>query len=256
MARALTIDKHAILGGNSLLRHLDPADRARLADYAKLARHEADAVIFQRGDNGEGMMAVVRGRVKIRNHSVDGKELVLNILKPGDVFGEIALIDGQPRTADAVAMETCDLLVLERRDFLPFLDKHPRVARRLLDVLCARLRRTSAHFEDTVFLDAAARLARTLLHLTRAFGIPAKSGVCIDIKLSQQQLGAIVGLTRESVNKHLGDWQKAGWIAVKQGYITLADAAALAAVAGEAEPAQAIRPAPAAGRGHSAGPRI
>lgn len=256
MARALAIDKLAILGQNSLLRHLDPTDRARLAEYAKQARHEADAVIFQRGDAGDSMMAVVRGRVKICNHSVDGKELVLNILKPGDVFGEIALIDGEPRTADAVAMETCDLLVLERRDFLPFLDQHPRVARRLLDVLCQRLRRTSTHFEDVVFLEVPARLARALLQLGKAFGIPAKSGVCIDIKLSQQQLGAIVGVTRESVNKHLGDWQKAGLIAIKQGYVTIIDAGALGALAGDMEQSQERRATSAGGAAHSVGPRI
>ncbi|MBW7851984.1 MAG: Crp/Fnr family transcriptional regulator [Rhodospirillales bacterium] len=258
MARAFPIDKEAILARNALLGSLDPADRARLADYAVVVRHEADAVIFQRGDPGDGMMAVVRGRVKICNHSADGKELVLNILKPGDVFGEIALLDGEPRTADAVAMETCELLILERRHFLPFLDRHPRVAQRLLAVLCQRLRRTSTHFEDAIFLDVPARLARALLQLASAFGIPAKAGVCIDLKLSQQQLGSVVGVTRESVNKYLGEWQKAGWIAIRNGYITVADAASLGALAGDAEADQTAVPAarPAAAGPAPARPKI
>lgn len=253
MARAFPIDKDSILAGNSLLRHLDPADRSLLAGYARHVRYDAEAVIFQRGDPGDSMMAVVRGRVKICCHSIDGKELILNIIKPGEVFGEIALLDGEARTAAAVALENCDLLVLDRRDFLAFLDRHPAVARQLLSVLCRRLRRTSAHLEDLMFLDVPARLARTLLHLAQAFGIAARTGTCIDIRLSQQQLGAITGITRESVNKHLGHWQKAGWISLNRGYVTVIDAQALAALAGEEE---GIQPAASLPEASSARPRI
>jgi len=234
MARAFAVDKEAVLAENSLLRGLAPSDRKSLAERAQLSRFEADGVIFQHGDPGDGMAAVVRGRVKIRCHSIDGKELVLNIVKPGEVFGEIALLDGEPRTADAVAMESCELLILRRADFLPFLETHPHVAQTLIAVLCQRLRHTSSHLEDALFLEVPARLARALLHLAQGLGIPAKAGVCIDLRLSQQQLGAIVGITRESVNKWLGEWQKAGWISVRQGYVTLLDTAALAGLSGEA----------------------
>ncbi|MBC7905621.1 MAG: Crp/Fnr family transcriptional regulator [Rhodospirillaceae bacterium] len=231
MARTFTMDRQAILAENSLLKHLDPADRTRLADYAQVVRHPTDAVIFQRGDPGDSMLAVVTGRVKICAHSVEGKELILNIIKPGEVFGEISLIDGEARTADAVALETCQLLVLERRDFQRHLEQNPKMASRLLSILCQRLRRTSAHLEESLFLEVPARLARVLLHLSGAFGIPASAGVCIDIKLSQQQLGSIAGITRESVNKQLGLWQKAGWIAVRNGYITVMQAGALGELA-------------------------
>ncbi|HLO79034.1 MAG TPA: Crp/Fnr family transcriptional regulator [Magnetospirillum sp.] len=243
MARAFSMDRQAILAENSLLKHLDPADRAQLAEYAQVVRYGADELIFQRGDAGAGMMAVVTGRVKICAHSVEGKELILNIIKPGEVFGEISLIDGEPRTADAVALETCQLLLLERRDFQRHLDQNPRMAQRLLGILCQRLRRTSAAFEESLFLEVPARLARVLLHLSRAYGIPAKAGVCIDVKLSQQQLGAIAGITRESVNKQLGLWQKAGWIAVRNGYVTVTEAGLLAEVAGLAEHPAARAPA-------------
>jgi CRP-like cAMP-binding protein len=235
MARAFAVDKAALLAENSLLKHLDAADRARLAEYAAMVRHEADAVLFQRGDPGSSMMAVVRGRVKICTHSIDGKELILNIIKPGEVFGEIALIDGAPRTADAVTLETCELLVLERRDFQRHLDANPKVACRLLEVLCRRLRRTSAALEEQLFMEVPGRLARVLLHLAEAHGVPAKAGRCIDVRLSQQQLGSLTGITRESVNKQLGLWRSEGWIAVKGGYVTVIDAAALAALAGEVE---------------------
>lgn len=243
MARAFAIDRQAILAENSLLKHLEPADRARLADYAQLVRYGADVTIFQRGDAGDSMMAVVSGRVKICAHSVEGKELILNLIKPGEVFGEISLIDGEPRTADAVALEPCQLLVLERRDFQRHLDQNPRMASRLLAILCQRLRRTSASLEESLFLEVPARLARVLLHLSQAHGIPAKAGTCIDVKLSQQQLGAIAGITRESVNKQLGLWQKAGWIAVRNGYVTLAHPQALADLAGLVPESDTPRPA-------------
>jgi CRP-like cAMP-binding protein len=245
MARAFAVDKAALLAENPLLKHLDPADRARLAEYAAQVRHPAGAVLFQRGDDGGSMWALLRGRVKICIHSADGRELILNIIKPGEVFGEISLIDGAPRTADAVALETCDLLVLERRDFQRHLDDNPRVAKRLLEVLCRRLRRTSAALEEQLFLEVPGRLARVLLHLAEVHGIPAKAGVSIDVKLSQGQLGAIAGITRESVNKQLGLWNREGWIASRNGYITVIDALALAALAGEIDdqpPARASAP--------------
>jgi CRP-like cAMP-binding protein len=243
MARAFPIDRQAVLAENSLLKHLEPADRVRLAEYAQIVRFDADAVIFQRGDPGNGMMAVVTGRVKICAHSEDGKELILNIIKPGEVFGEISLIDGEPRTADAMALEPCQLLVLERRDFQRHLDDNPRMAQRLLAILCQRLRRTSAALEESLFLEVPARLARVVLHLARAYGIPARTGTCIDVKLSQSQLGAIAGITRESVNKQLGLWREAGWISLRNGYLTVAETAPLEQLAGLAEPA-ARRPGP------------
>jgi CRP/FNR family cyclic AMP-dependent transcriptional regulator len=245
MARAFVIDRQAILAENSLLKHLEDADRARLAEYAQMVRYAADSVIFQRGDPGDSMMAVITGRVKICIHSLEGKELILNIIKTGEVFGEISLIDGEPRTADAVALENCQLLVLERRDFQRHLDENPRMAGRLLAILCQRLRRTSAHLEESLLLEVPARLARVLLHLSHAYGIPAKSGVCIDVKLSQQQLGSIAGITRESVNKQLGLWQKAGWITVRSGYVTVLEPDSLAQLSGF-DDRESGRPGPAA----------
>src|SRR3546814_1282827 len=121
-------------------------------------------------------------------------------MKPGDIFGEIALLDGHPRTADAVALDDCDLLLLERRHVLPCLERQPLACLRLLQVLCQRFRRTSALLEDSLALDVLSRLARCLLRLARAFGRPAPAGgITLDVKLSQQQLAGLIGATRESV---------------------------------------------------------
>src|ERR1041384_615629 len=115
------VRREAILAGHFLLRHLRPDELSRLAASATVAHHAAHSTIFQKGDPGNSMMAVISGRVKICTYSAEGRELVLNIIGQGGVFGEIALLDGQARTGDAVAIEATDLLVLERGRVLPFL---------------------------------------------------------------------------------------------------------------------------------------
>jgi CRP-like cAMP-binding protein len=224
----------AALAGHFLLRHLRPDELQRLAATAVPMRHTANTTIFQKGDPGDSMMAVLKGRVKICAYSSEGRELVLNILDKGDVFGEIALLDGQNRTADAVALEETELLVLPRSRFLPFLAANPELSARLFGVLCQRLRQTSAHLEDALFREAPSRLARGLLRLSETFGKTVPGGTKLDIKLSQQQIGNLIGISRESINKHLGEWRDAGYIAIESGIITIRDGDAIAGIA-EAE---------------------
>ena len=227
----IAFDKELVLAQHFLLRHLGRDELRRLAATTALAHHPARTVIFQKGDPGTSMMAVIRGKVKICTQSIDGKELVLNLINRGGLFGEIALLDGEPRTADAVALEETDLLVLERSRFQPFLSERPELALRLISVLCKRLRQTSEHLEDTMFFEAPSRLARSLLRLAEAFGKIEDGGTRLDIKLSQQQLGNLVGVSRESVNKQLGEWQRGGLIDFASGIITLRDRRAIEGIA-------------------------
>ena len=141
------------------------------------------------------------------------------------------MLDGEARTADAIALEETDLLVLERSKFQPFLRENPDLALRLLAVVCKRLRETSAQLEDTAFLETPSRLARCLLRLSKGFGKAVQDGTMLDIKLPQQQLGAYIGVSRESVNKQLAEWQRDGLIAVAAGVITLRDLRALEEIA-------------------------
>jgi CRP/FNR family transcriptional regulator, cyclic AMP receptor protein len=227
----IAFDKELVLAQHFLLRHLSRDELRRLAATTTLAHHPARTVIFQKGDPGSSMMAVIRGKVKICTQSIDGKELVLNLINRGGLFGEIALLDGEPRTADAVTLEETDVLVLERARFQPFLSERPDLALRLISVLCKRLRQTSEHLEDTMFFEAPSRLARSLLRLAEAFGKVEDSGTRLDIKLSQQQLGSLVGVSRESVNKQLGEWQRGGLIDFAGGIITLRDRRAIEGIA-------------------------
>ena len=225
------LSREEILAGHFLLRHLRPDELSRLAATATLTRHRANATIFQKGDPGDSMMAVVTGRVKICIYSADGKELVLNIIDRGGLFGEIAVLDGQPRSGDAMALEDTELLVLERSRLTPFLTANPEIPTRLIAVLCQRLRQTSDALEDALLRDAPSRVARGLLRLAGTFGKQEPAGLRLDVKLSQQQIGNLIGISRESTNKYIVDWTRANYLKVNNGFITITDMAALESLA-------------------------
>jgi CRP-like cAMP-binding protein len=178
-------------------------------------------MIFQKGDSGSALMAVLRGRVRISTVSGDGKEVTLNVISPGEIFGEIAFLDAQPRSADANAIEDTTLLVVERRHFLPLLRRNEDLFLRLLAVLCTRLRRTSMALEEIALFDLPVRLARVLLKLAIDYGRPNGAGIRIDLKLSQRDLSNLVASSRESVNKQLRAWRESGVVDLVEGYIVL-----------------------------------
>ena len=174
------------------------------------------------------MMAVLRGRVMISSPSVDGRQVVLTTFREGDVFGEIALLDGKERTADATAATDCELLVVARRSLLALLERRPEIAHQLLIVLCERIRRTNEQVEDFAFLHLETRIAKALLRLAQEEGQRAPASH-LGLKISQRALGEIVGSSRESVNKHLQDWKRSGIIELEKGSILIRDVEALAA---------------------------
>jgi CRP-like cAMP-binding protein len=230
MGIARPLDKRAILERHFLLHHLPVEVLDNLSRFARVQKFAKGDVIVRKGAAGNGMMAVVEGRVKISTVSPDGKEVILDFINPGEVFGEIALLDNRERTANAVAMEACQVMVLERRDFLPFLERHPQACIKLLSVLCGRLRQTNQLIEDSLFLNVASRLAKRLLDFTRQYGERRSEGILIHLKLSQQEIGALIGVTRESVNKQLSAWQERGWVKVSRGAILVTNIEALESV--------------------------
>ena len=213
-----------------LFRDLPPAATELLTRHMRSVRYRPNQVIFRKGDPGNSMMLVVGGRVKVCSSSWDGREVVLNLIDAGEVLGEIGLLDGRERTADAIAMELTVLQVLDRRDFLPVLRQNPDIAIRLISLLCQRLRRTSEQVEDLVFLEHRARLAKILLWLARRYGRTESGGVAITVKMSQRELGTLVGVRREAMNRQLAAWRAAGLIALRRGYITIADLSAFEAM--------------------------
>ena len=220
--------KRQLLSRHVLFGALGPQEIDRILALGRERRVGNGRVLFKKGDPGSSMMAVLRGRVRIGTYSEDGREVILNIIEPGGVVGEMALLDGKERSADATAMGDGALLVIERRDFLPFLERNPQVAVRLLEVLCDRVRKVSALVEDIVFLNLPGRLARLLLKLAELHGTEtAGGGRRIEVKLSQKDLGGLIATSRESVNKQLRTWQEEGLIATDRGGIMLLRPAAL-----------------------------
>ena len=179
------------------------------------------------GSPGDSMMAVLNGNVRISVPAVDGREIVLAILHENEVFGEIAMLDGKERTADARALTPCTLAILERRDVLAFMDRHPSAWLRLVEVLCERMRRTDLHIAEVALLQLPIRLAKALLRMSDLEPITSVGRKNATIQLSQRELGNLVGAARESVNKCLREWQRAGIVRIESSLITIADRATL-----------------------------
>lgn len=182
---------------------------------------ENDTHLFYRGDPAEHFFLLITGQVEILLSSPDGRELVINEMRPGDFFGELALLTGQPRSADAVARGGTELVAVPRTAFLAALDCDPILARRLLQATATRLSRTSDFQNSLAFLDAQARLARVLLELDSQ---NEERGY---ITISQEELAQRSGLIRQTVAKSLGKWRRKGWLLTGRGHIVLLNRSAL-----------------------------
>ena len=158
------------------------------------------AVIFTKGDPGMGLMGVLAGTVKISVPSAEGHDIVLNIIHEGEIFGEIALLDGCPRTADASAMTDCVLMVVERRDFIPFLRRHPDLMMKIIEILCTRLRRTSEQVQELTLFNLPANLAKALLRLTDKAQAPKSTP---KVTITQREISQRIGCSQMHVSRLL-----------------------------------------------------
>jgi len=220
-------DKLALLRRHALFGVIAAELLERLSSYATTRAVYRGDTIFDKGDPGNSLYAVCAGTVKISVPSADGKDAVFNLVGEGEIFGEIALLDGRPRTADATAMTDCELMVIERRDFLDLVRSQPEIALKLMEVLCARLRHTSEQVEDVLFLDLPGRLAKTLLQLTES----SKVSQARRVTITQREIGQMIGMSRESTNKQLRDWEDRNWVGLERGGIVVLKPDALAAIA-------------------------
>ncbi len=221
----------ALLARGELFSRLSADELDRLVRLARMRRLPARSIVFRKGDAGREMYAIASGRIRISRESEDGREIALGILEAGDLFGEISLLDGAPRTATCTTIEPAALLVIGRPEFLDLLDQLPALAVKLLEILAARLRLTDQLLEDTLFLNLGSRLAKMLLTLAERCGRPTDEGVEIDLRLSQQELGNLVAASRESVNKQLKAWEGEAMIGSRGGRLVVRDSERLRAVA-------------------------
>jgi CRP-like cAMP-binding protein len=224
----VALNAKTIIERNMLFRGLPPKTIERVAALATRRTYDEDEIIFMRGDPGDSLLGVVTGRVRISASRAGGKEVFLNIMEPGDAFGEIALLDGSPRTAGATAMARTELMILQRDAFMGLLRSEPQLAEHLIQLLCKRVRWTAEQMEDSALLTVPAKLAKRLLSLASVHGRTSPEGAKLSI--SQEELAQFLGLSRQIVNQHLQAWRAKDWIALGRGSITLLDPKALTTV--------------------------
>ncbi|HWR69870.1 MAG TPA: Crp/Fnr family transcriptional regulator [Dehalococcoidia bacterium] len=183
--------------------------------------YRRNEVIFHQDDPGTTLHVIKKGQVKINTISPEGEEAILAILTEGDFFGELSLLDGKPRSANAVAMQATQTLALQRQDFMDILGKHPEMVGDILASLADRLRSTDHLLEDAIFLSLRARLAKRLLELAEKHGVKTDRGVEIDLHLTQQELAAALGVSRVALNKQLGLLQDRGLVSLETRHIII-----------------------------------
>lgn len=193
-----------------------------LMSVGHIRRLAAGQPLFERGDVSDSLFLILAGRVKISNVTVDAREVVLNFLGRGDVLGEIAALDGGPRTADATALDATEVFQLYRRDFLPILKAHPAALVEIIGLLCEKLRATSAIVEDSL-RDMSGRFAAGLLRLARQHGRRTQRGIEIDLAVNQRDLGNYLGLSRENTSRQLNALVQDGLVVHDRGVIVILD---------------------------------
>lgn len=206
----------------NIFKGLDDQEVHDLMSVAKKRTFRSGEVIFHRDDPGQVLYIIKEGKVKICLISPDGQEISLVVFGRGEYFGDLALLDGLPRSADAIALEKVECYTLQRSDFHNAIMKNPRIAIQIMEVLCERLRKTDQQVEDLIVLDVYGRVAKKLLELAETHGAKQEDGrILINVRLTQQELAAMVGASRESVNKVLGYFTDKGDITTDKHKITI-----------------------------------
>ncbi|MGL4174337.1 MAG: Crp/Fnr family transcriptional regulator [Actinomycetota bacterium] len=180
-------------------------------------------VLFTEGEPGDRLYVIQRGKIKLGRANRDGRENLLAVLGPGEMFGELSLFDPGPRVSTATAIRTTRLIGLSHDDLIAFLGERPLVAHHLLSALARRLRRTNEHLADLVFSDVPGRVAKALLDLSIRFGAPVPEGILVAHDLTQEELAQLVGASRETVNKALADFATRGWLKLEAKAVILLD---------------------------------
>jgi len=216
----------AIVEHNFLFHGLPDSTLDAIAHLAHRRAIDKDAMIFSQGDDGDALYGVASGQVRIFSADDKGREVFLNILGPGDTFGEIALLDGLPRTASAITTARSTLVSIPRSQFLSLLEREPGLSVHLMKLLCGRLRWISDLVEESAFLAGPARVARRLSNLIESYGRSSPDGGT-EIVMSQADLGRFLGISRQIINQYLRTWCEHGWVELKRGRIIVHDTDAI-----------------------------
>lgn len=206
-----------------LFSTLEETDLGRLERRLVQRRYTRGQVLFHMGDEGGNLYMIRKGRVKVTIPSSDGEEMILALLGPGEILGEISLIDGKPRSATVQAMKDTEAMCLYREDFLEVLQGRFDMVLHVLAILAGRLRQTDVLLAESHFMDITSRLAKKILDLGRTFGVEEENGLRIGVRVTQRDLASMVGATRESVNKQFKVLREQGLLAMNEGYLQILD---------------------------------
>jgi cAMP-binding proteins - catabolite gene activator and regulatory subunit of cAMP-dependent protein kinases len=206
-----------------LFSALEPEAREALTAQMRESRVERGVTIFREGEPGDRLFVIRTGKVKLGQTSGDGRETLLAVLGPGEMFGELSLFDPGPRTATATVVADAHIYELGHDQIVRWLEVYPGAARHMLHALARRLRRTNEALGDLVFSDVPGRVAKALLDLSRRFGVEVPEGLRVNHDLTQEELAQLVGASRETVNKALADFVSRGWIRLEGRSVVLLD---------------------------------
>ena len=223
-AHGFTSGKLSVLRKHPIFADLEPEAFEQLCRYARHSTLKRGGTLFSKGDPGNSLYAVISGTVKMSVSSPDGRNAILNIIGPGEIFGEMALLTGRTRSADAIANSNCELFVIDRREFIPFVKSQPTLAMKFIELLCERLRVTSDQVEQIILQNLPGRLASALLRLTEKHKLEPQGRT---IAITQQEISEMVGMTRESINKQLRAWASRDLVRLEHGAIVVLNAGML-----------------------------
>jgi CRP-like cAMP-binding protein len=216
----------------SIFREMDPAHLDPIVPLARSQVHAPGEVVVHQGDDGNSVFSITAGFLKVSTLGTEGSHSTLTLMGPGEIFGELSLLDGGQRSATVTALTRCELIAIDRAPFLQTLRAHPQVGIALMEVVARRLRRLSERSDDLTGQPVGTRLARQLLSLAENHGYLLGPGrLRLGMKLSQRELGELIGATRESVNKQIGLWKDEGVVSDDDGYVVVTNLDLLRSIA-------------------------
>ena len=223
MANTKEASDEAVVRTAPLFSALDDESAATLRASMTMVKVPKGNTLFKEGDAGDRLFVVVEGKLKLGTSSIDGRENLLSILGPGDMFGELSLFDPGPRTATAAAVTDARVLALAHDQVIGLVTQHPQVSLELLARLAQRLRRTNEVLADLVFSDVPGRVAKALMDLGSRFGVQKDDGLHVNHDLTQEELAQLVGASRETVNKALADFAARNWVRLEPRAVVVLD---------------------------------
>jgi CRP/FNR family cyclic AMP-dependent transcriptional regulator len=213
-----------VLARAGLFQGVAAEAREALSSALQYGDYSRGETVFAEGEQGDTLYIVLSGKVKVGRRAADGRENMLSVMGPSDMFGELSLFDPGPRTATATVLTDARLASLAHSSLRPWISDRPEIAEQLLRVLARRLRRTNDALADLIFTDVPGRVAKALLSLAERFGTTESDGVRVHHDLTQEELAQLVGASRETVNKALADFAARGWMRVDSRAVTILDA--------------------------------